>query len=106
MSSAQKGHFFFLGSAGGRILLNSEDSADRILSTFLRFFPKVKSPLVKNPPLSINPPVETPVFGVDEIWTSVLLAAGSINVIGMFSPQDARLMPAFATTRPLRQSDE
>jgi hypothetical protein len=67
MSSAQNGHFFFSGSFGGPILLNSEDSAAKILSTFLRFFPNVKSPLVKKPPLSMNPPVETPVLGVDEI---------------------------------------
>ena len=106
MSSAQNGHFFFSGSTGALTLLNSQDSAEKIRSTFFRFFPKLKSPLAKKPSPSINPADEMPVFGADEIRTSVLFGAGSVRLMGMFSPQDVRLMPAFATTRPLRGSDE
>jgi hypothetical protein len=106
ISSAQNGHFFFSGSAGAGILLNSQDNADKIWSTFFLFLPKVISPLAKKPSPSMNPPDEMPVFGADETWTSVLFGDCSISVIGMFSPQDIRLMPAFTTTRPLRWSDE
>jgi len=63
MSSAQKEHFFFSDSAGAQTLLNSEDSAEKIRSTFFRFFPKLISPPVKKPSSSKNPPVEMPVFG-------------------------------------------